>query len=291
MTGATYQAVNVPRRAAVVQRIRGLHLGMAGWISVLVVVVFVIVAVFGPSLAPYDPRTYDLLMTNAPPQAGHPLGFDGQGRDILSKLLAGGRSSLLGPLFVVLLASSLATILAVVAAWSRGWPDTVISALFDFLLAFPGLLLAVLSVAVFGKGLTAPVIALALAYLPVMGRIVRSGALSETTLDYVTALQALGMPRRRIVFRHLLPNVMPLALAQATTLFGFALLELGAISFLGLGVQEPNPDWGLMVNTGASGVLIGRPAESLAAGACLAAAACAFTVLGIRLSRRIEGRE
>lgn len=291
MTTTTgYQAITLREKPTVVHRIRGLALGLTGWIAVVLVVVFTIMAIAGPALAPHDPYTQDLLRANNPPAPGYPLGFDYEGRDILSRVLAGARTSLLGPLLVVILGAALATLLAVTAAWARGWWDASVNVVFDFLLAFPGLLLAVLSVAVFGKGLVAPVVALAIAYMPAMGRIVRSGARSETSMDYVTALRALGVPARLIVFRHLVPNVTPLIIAQATTLFGFALLDLSAISFLGLGVQEPQPDWGLMVNTGAAGVLLGHPAESLSAGTCLALAACAFTVLGLRLSRRIEGR-
>ena len=265
------------------------RLGWVGWTAAAVAAVMVTLAVIGPYITPHDPNAIDLLSADAGPSPGHPLGFDARGRDILSRIIAGARTSLLGPLVVVLLGSLLATAMAVAAAWWRGWVDDAISGTFNVLLAMPAILLAVLAVAVFGKGLWPATLGLALAYLPIMGRIVRSAALREVGLDYVRALSALGVSPWRIATRHVAPNLVPLIAAQATTLFGYAMLDLGAISFLGLGVQQPTADWGLMVNTGASGVLRGAPAESLVAGACIVAAAASFAVLGELFTRRVEG--
>jgi peptide/nickel transport system permease protein len=278
-----------PRRSAM-RRWRDSGLGWSGTIAAVVAVVIVVVAIFGQWLAPHDPDAIELLKANGGPEPGHPLGFDARGRDITSRIIVGARTSLLGPLAVVAVGSVVASVLAVLAAWKGGLVDTVLSTSFNILLAMPAILFAVLSVAVFGKGLWPATIGLAIAYLPVMGRIVRSAAVREVSLDYVDALRVIGMSSSRIALRHVLPNLAPLIVAQATTMFGYALLDLGAISFLGLGVQQPTSDWGLMVNTGASGVLRGAPAESLVAGGCIVAAACAFAVLGQKFSDRVEVR-
>jgi peptide/nickel transport system permease protein len=272
------------------ERWRRTGLGWSGTIAAAIAVLMVVLAIVGPWLAPHDPNAIDLLQANAGPSAGHPLGFDARGRDVLSRIIVGARTSLVGPLVVVALGSVLASGIAVWSAWRGGVADAVTTTSFNIVLAMPAILLAVLAVAVFGKGLGAATIGLALAYLPVMGRIVRSAALREVSLDYVDALRVMGVSSTAITMRHIVPNLAPLIVAQATTLFGYALLDLGAISFLGLGVQQPTADWGLMVNTGASGVLRGAPAESLTAGACIVAAACAFAVLGQKFSDRVEGR-
>jgi peptide/nickel transport system permease protein len=260
-----------------------------GTVALVVAVAMVLLAVIGPFITPHDPTAIDLKMASKGPMPGHPFGFDAQGRDIFSRILAGGRTSLLGPLLVILIGSALATALAVAAAWRRGWADGAINTAFNVLLAVPAILFAILAVVVLGKGLPAAILGLAIAYLPVMGRVVRSAALRETSLEYVSALKVLGVPSHRIASRHVVANLLPLIIAQATVLFGYALLDLGAISFLGLGVQQPTPDWGLMVNTGAAGVLRGAPAEALVAGACIVAAASSFGILGERFTSWVEG--
>jgi peptide/nickel transport system permease protein len=230
----------------------------------------------------------DLSKSYYGPTSGHLLGYDSQGHDLLSRLLAGARTSLLGALAIVVVATVLGTGLALVAAWRGGWIDTSLSMVFDFTFAFPGLLLAVLAVAVFGAGLQAAVLALAISYTPYTGRTIRSSVLTEVSRDYVAALRVQGSSGRAICLRHLLPNVMPMVVAQATISFSYAVVDLAAISFLGLGVQLPQSDWGLMVATGSNGILEGYPLESLSAGACLVVAVIAFNIVGERLLGQVE---
>ena len=159
------------------------------------------------------------------------------------------------------------------------------SRILDILFAFPGLILAVLAVALFGAGLIAPVIALSIAYLPYIARVLRSGAMRERALPYIDACYAEGLPTRTIAIRHLLPNIMPLVLVQATLSFGYALVDLAAISYLGLGVQPPaSSEWGLMVANGQSSILSGHPQESLLAGFMIVLTVVAFNLLGDRLA-------
>jgi peptide/nickel transport system permease protein len=265
-------------------------IGVIGNIAAAGVVVLVILAVVGPWLAPQDPNAISFSSANAGPTAGHPLGFDSAGRDLFSRLLTGARSSLLGPLVVSLLATVVGTTVAVAAAWFRGWFDAVASIVLDILFAIPGLLLAVLAVAVFGRGLTAPAIALAIANTPYSARLVRSVAVAEASSPYIASLRVQGLSSWAICMRHLLPNVRPVVVAQAMITFSFATVDLAALSYLGLGVQPPQADWGLMVSQGQTAVLQGHVAESLWAGGCLVVAVVAINVLGTRLQDRAEVR-
>ncbi|TDD30513.1 ABC transporter permease [Kribbella turkmenica] len=263
--------------------------GLAGRLSAAVVIIFTVVALIGPWVAPHDPQAVDLKASFWGPDAGHLLGYDAAGRDLLSRLLAGARTSFLGPLVIVGFATLLGSSIAVAAAWYGRWLDSAVVAVLDVALAFPGLLLAVLTVAIVGPGLPAATLALGVAYVPHMARLVRSAALREVGRDYVDALRVQGLPAVRIAVRHVLPNIWPIVIGQAALTLAWATVDLAALSYLGLGVQPPQPDWGVMVAAGQSGVLQGYPAESVVAGVCLVVAAGAFNLLGQRLLRRCEG--
>jgi peptide/nickel transport system permease protein len=248
-----------------------------------VLAVAVLIALIGSAIAPYDPNLVSLSNAYVGPTGGHLLGFDPAGRDILSRLLAGARTTILGPVAVVTIAVGVGTGVAVATAWLGGWFDAGVSAVVDVLFAFPGILLAVLAAAVFGPSLRSAVIALSIAYTPYVARILRGAALRERAQQYVAALEVQGLTGVAICLRHLVPNVFPLIVAQATILFGYAMVDLAAISFLGLGVQTPQPDWGVMVSEGETGVLQGYPAESLAAGLAIMFVVIAVNLLGERL--------
>jgi peptide/nickel transport system permease protein len=160
----------------------------------------------------------------------------------------------------------------------------------DILFAFPAILLAVLGAAVFGASLTAAAVSLAVAYTPYVTRILRSAAVRERAREYIAAGEVQGLSGWAICVRHLVPNVAPLIVSQGTLLFAYAMVDLAAVSFIGLGVQPPQPDWGVMVSTGESGVLQGYPAESLSAGLCIVAVVVAVNLLGERLAERNEER-
>jgi peptide/nickel transport system permease protein len=266
---------------------RGLALlratGPAGIASAAVIAAATFAAAFGPLLAPYDPDLPNLSLAWAGPVGGHLLGYDFEGRDVLSRLLAGAQSSMLGPLAVVTLSVTAGTLLAVTAAWRRGVSNTVISSGLNILFAFPGILLAVLAAAVFGAGLPAAAIALSLAYLPYVTRVLRGAALRERNQPYVAALEVQGASATAICLRHVVPNIAPLIVAQATILFGYAMVDLAAVSFLGLGVQPPTANWGVMISENQDGLLLGHPLPAVAAGLCIVAVVIAVNVLGERL--------
>jgi peptide/nickel transport system permease protein len=256
----------------------------------LIVGLAVFLAIFGPLLAPKDPNASNLTFQYVGPfkAQGYLLGFDSQGRDLLSRLMTGARTSVLGPVLVVLLSMALGSLISIVSAWRGGWADSVLGTVMDILFAFPAILLAVLTAAVFGPGLIAPTIALAIAYTPYIARVLRSAAVRERARDYIAAGEVQGLSAFAICFRHLLPNLAELFVAQATLVFAWAMVDLAAISFLGLGVQAPTADWGVMVSTGESGVLQGYPLESLSAGLCIVLVVVAVNLLGERLAQRDE---
>jgi peptide/nickel transport system permease protein len=259
-------------------------------VSAAVIVVAAVVAIFGPLLAPYNPETPQLSQYFVGPSPEHLLGFDASGRDVLSRLLYGARTSMIGPLAVTLICMTLGSLLAVTAAWRGGAYDAVISSGLDIVFAFPGILLAVLAAAVFGGGLVAPVLALSVAYTPYVARVLRGAALRERAQQYVAALEVQGASSIAICLRHLVPNMLHLIVAQATTLFGYAMVDLAAISFLGLGVQPPAADWGVMVSENQQGIIQGYPIPALAAGLCIVVVVVAFNILGERLYERGEAR-
>lgn len=261
---------------------------IADGIALTVVAIAVVLAIFGPLLAPHDPNATNLANSFVGPIAGHPLGFDEQGRDLLSELLAGARPSILGASAVVVIAMLLGVALSVLAAWRGGLTDNAISGLLDILFAFPGILLAVLAAAVFGPSLTAAALALSLAYTPYVARVLRAAALRERAAEYIAAGEVQGQSAWAMCTRHLIPNLAPLIASQATLLFAYAFVDLAAISFLGLGVQPPQSDWGTMVAAGKSGVLQGYPAETLSAGLCIVVLVVAVNFLGERIGSRSE---
>lgn len=259
------------------------RLGLLGWVSVAVVTIALLLGVLGPLLRPYDPNLTNLGFANVGPYGGHLLGFDDQGRDLLSRLMVGARTTVFGAAFVALAAVAIGSALAVTTAWFGGRVDTVLSAGLDLLFAFPGILLAVLTAAVFGPGLLSAGSALAVAYSPYLARVLRGAALKERALAYMAALEVQGFGAWRMCLRHLLPNISGLIVAQGTIFFGFAMVDLAAISFLGLGIQPPHADWGVMVADGKTGLLQGYPLQSLSAVLCIVVVVSAVTFIGERL--------
>jgi peptide/nickel transport system permease protein len=253
-----------------------------------ILIALVLAAALAPLIAPYPPDQGNILIANASPSPAHLLGTDAVGRDILSRLIYGARLSLLGPALIIASATTLGVTLAISAVWIGGWYDLVVGRILDLLFAIPGLLVAIIAVAVLGVGLLAPVLALSLAYTPYIARVLRSVALRERHLAYVESCQLVGYSGWAICRRHLLPNVMPLIRAQATLAFGSALVDLAAISYLGLGVQPPTPEWGVMVSDGQAALLNGHPMESISAGVLIVIVVVLVNLFGERLAVRAE---
>ena len=212
-----------------------------------VMAVFILLAIFAPLIAPYDPLQQELTAKFAPPSAAHPFGQDELGRDILSRVIFGARISLTAGLAAVVLATAAGTIIGVVAGYFGGRPDSVLMRLMDVLLAFPSILLAIVIVSVLGASLTNAMLAIGIVFIPQMARVVRSAVISVRERDYIEAERALGAGNAQIVFSGVLPNSMAPLIVQATLTLATAILDVAALSFLGLGARAPSPEWGAML--------------------------------------------
>lgn len=216
-------------------------------IGSVIVFLFLILAIFAPLIAPYGINEQSLGERFSAPSAAHWFGTDDFGRDIFSRVVHGARISLWVGFFSVLGSVILGTLLGLIAGYGGRVLDAVISRLFDILLAFPSILLAIAIVSILGPSLQNALIAIAIINVPTFGRLVRSKVLSIKQEEYVLAAKAIGMSHRRIVLRHILPNSMVPVIVQATLAIGTAIIEAAALGFLGLGAQAPSPEWGKML--------------------------------------------
>lgn len=214
----------------------------------VIVLLFIMVGIFGPLMAPRDPTTIYYSSILASPSPAFPFGTDDTGRDILSRVLAGARISLTVGVVAVSIATFFGTVLGVLAGYSRGWVGGLIMRLMDVMLAFPDILLAIVIITILGPGLTTVMIAVGIATIPAYTRTIRSAVLSVREQEYVEAARALGVPSIRIMFVHILRNVLTPILVLVTISIGLAILTAAGLSFVGLGAQPPAPEWGDMLN-------------------------------------------
>jgi peptide/nickel transport system permease protein len=273
--------------AALSVRLRATTLSFT--ISVAVIAIMTLAAIFAPLVAPYDPDQVSLSAVYSGPSPAHWLGTDGLGRDLLSRLIFGARTALLGPLLVVVSSTALGILLGLLAGWRGGWIDAVLGRIFDVLFAFPSLLIAIMAVALFGKGLVAPVIAMSIAYAPFVARLTRALVVTERNRPYVAAYRVQGFGGAWIALRRVLPNVTPIVGAQSTLNFGYVLAELAGLSFLGLGVQAPTADWGAMINEAQSAIIGGHFLPAIVPAIAVVITVVAVNIIGEELSDRIGG--
>jgi len=221
-------------------------------IGLTVLIVFVIVAVFAPLLAPHDPLAIDVTNRFASPfeTAEHPLGTDNLGRDTMSRLIHGARISLTIGIVSTIAGVIVGVMIGLVSGYYGGMVDTLIMRVTDILLAFPGMLLALVIVAILGASTTNVIIAVTIFAVPGFARIVRASVLETKKLEFVDAIRALGASDVRIMFVHILPNVTTPIIIQATLYVASAIVTAAALSFLGVGTQAPTPEWGSMLNSG-----------------------------------------
>lgn len=237
-------------------------------ISALLLVVIILSCALSPVLAPYSETGQNLSDSLAPPSTRHLLGADKMGRDLLSRLLYGGRVTLTSALGVVVLSVLIGAPLGLFSGYYGGKFDSFVGRFCDVLLSFPSLLLAFLFVAALGRGIANAVIALGIIYVPMLTRLVRSLTLIEKNKTYVEAAESIGFSRPYIIFRHIFPNCVDTVLVQLTLDLAYAILDLAALSFIGLGVSPPTADWGAMLDEGRS-VLLQAPLLALAPGAAI----------------------
>jgi peptide/nickel transport system permease protein len=223
------------------------HLSIVILIAVLVVAVVVICAVLGERIAPDSPFLQRLGVGDTPPSSAHIAGTDLLGRDVLSRVIYGARTALVGPIVVAAGAFAIATLLGLLSGYLGGLVDFAIMRWVDFMFALPGPLVAIVVVGVVGGGYWTAVLVLVVLFTAPDTRIVRSAVLEQRPLPYIDAARALGISKMRILFVHILPNVLPIILAYVVLDFAFALVNLAGLSFLGLGVEPGTPDWGRML--------------------------------------------
>jgi peptide/nickel transport system permease protein len=221
-----------------------------GLLGAAVIVAWGAIAVLAPRLAPYAPRQVDVLARLKPPSAEHPFGTDSLGRDVLSRVLVGARVSLPAGLVVVLIAGALGTLYGGIAAYAGATLEEIQMRVTDLFLSFPPLLLAMAIAAGLGKGVLNTIVAMAIVWWPKYARLARSLVLVQRSLDYVEAARALGQGAGRTLVRHIVPNAVGPIVALLALDVGNAMITFAGLSFLGLGVVPPTPEWGAMVSEG-----------------------------------------
>lgn len=225
-------------------------------ISGLFIVFLIGCALFAPLLAPHDPLEQDLMLEKIPPvwqdgsDPGYLLGTDGLGRDVLSRLIYAARVSMIVAFAAGILACLLGTVLGLIAGFYGRWVDTLVSRLVDIWMSFPPVLLSILLVAVLGSGLHSVIVAIVVIDWTRFCRVVRTETLQQTKLEYVDSAVTLGMPRARILFREILPNVLPVILVLLSLEMGIAVIVEAILSFVGLSVSTDSPTWGGMIAEG-----------------------------------------
>lgn len=246
MSSAVAPAIPMPRR-------RALHLGL--WLPVGVILLFVLMAIAAPWIAPYEPNAQNLLGRMKAPgttsRAFHYLlGSDELGRDLLTRLIHGARVSLSVAFAAALLSGTVGVVLGMLAGYLRGWVEVVVMRVVDIFLSVPAILLAIITVAVLGPGLVNVIVVLALTRWPRYARVAYGQTLSIANTPYVRLATLMGAGPLRILFRHVLPNIIGAVTVVATLEFGLMVLFEAGLSFLGLGVQPPTASWGSMLSTG-----------------------------------------
>jgi peptide/nickel transport system permease protein len=246
-----------------------------------------LIALFAPVLAPHDPNAIDASRILAKPDLAHPFGSDALGRDVLSRVIFAYRVSLGVAVGSTLLAFVVGVPLGLYAGYHGGWVDTAIMRPIDMVLALPAMLLAVALIAIIGPGSNVALLAIAVIYLPILARVVRSSTLVVTAQTYIEAARARGTRSRTIIARHVFPNAVGPAIVQATILMGFALQIEAALSFLGLGAQPPTSSLGVMLADGRD-VLTQAPWVEVFPGLAIAVTVLAFIFLGDGLRARLD---
>ncbi len=257
--------------------IRRKPLGAAG---AFIVVFFILIAAFANVIAPYDPTANAFDRMHMAPGAEHWFGTDQFGRDLMSRLIYGARTALFVGFVAAFVGSTLGLVLGVASAYFGGLFDLVLQRIMDVFMAFPLIIMALAVVAILGSGIQNVIIAITIPFIPHCARVVRSSALSVREIPYIDAARACGFGHSRIILRHMVPNVMAPYLIMLTAFVGQAILLEASLSYLGLGVQEPTPAWGLMLQGGAEEYAESAPWIAIFPGLAITLAVFAFNLFG-----------
>ncbi len=257
--------------------------------GMLLIVLFVIAAVFAPVIAPHNPIEQNLLQRRQPPSRQYWMGLDEVGRDVFSRLIFGARASLQVGVLSVGLAILVGSVLGAISGYLGGWIDQLIMRFMDILLAFPGLLLAIAVVSILGPGLMNMLYAIGFVSIPVYARIMRASVLSVREQDFVMAAHAVGVPEDRMLLREILPNCLTPIIVAGTLGIATAILDAAGLSFLGLGAQPPTPEWGTMLGEGRGSVFT-APHIVLFPGLAIMLNVLGFNLLGDGLRDALDPR-
>jgi ABC-type dipeptide/oligopeptide/nickel transport system permease subunit len=275
----------VTAAAAVMRRAR--QAGLFLPIGATLLALFVLVALFGRAIAPYDPTAQDLLALLDPPSAEHWFGADEIGRDILSRVIVGTRTTLTIAVASVFFAAVAGIYLGLIAGYFGGVLDRIITLCIDLMMTIPSLVLAIAVVSAVGANATGLITAITVSFIPALTRLVRSRVLELREIDYIEAARAIGMRHLRILFRHVLPNAVSVIVIELTLMAGQAVLIGTALGFLGLGVQPPAPEWGAMLGASRQYLEV-APHVAVVPGLAVSLLVLAFNLFGDGLRDRLD---
>ena len=258
-------------------------------VALCVLVLMALAAIFADVLTPYGPYDSELSQVKVGPSWAHPFGCDENGRDILTRILYGARISLSVGIISVLISTIIGSAIGLISAYYGGKVDAIVSRLREMIQSFPSILLAIIFMSVFGRGIENAVIAIAVVSIPGPARIIRSSALSAKENDYVTSARAIGCSDARIMFKHILPNILAPIIVNATMSVSGAILSLASLGFLGLGVQPPTAEWGYMLSSGRNYIFSANHIITFP-GIAIALTVLSFNLLGDGLRDALDPR-
>lgn len=269
--------------------VRGKKISPLLIISFILIATVILATFFAERLAPYDPNELDVVNKLSGITKEHILGTDKVGRDIFSRALYGGRTTLLSGLAVVLISIIIGIPIGLYAGYYGGFLDRIVSNVWNIILSFPSMLLAFVLMTVIGKGIYAGIFALGIVYTPMISRLARSLMMVEKNKTYVEAERVLGASDARIIFLHILPNCSVTLIAELTLDLAYAILDLAGLSFLGLGVQPPQSDWGYMLSD-AQQFITSNPLQAFVPGFLIILSVVALNIVSIEITEIIESR-
>jgi peptide/nickel transport system permease protein len=282
-------ATAVPFRGARLRQLLPTGSAVVITLAAAVVALMLILVVAGSAIAPHNPNSQDLVAASAPPGHGFLLGTDSLGRDIFSRVLAGTRIALSGPLVIALGAMLISVFFGIISGYLGGLTDTIIMRIVDIGYALPPLLVAIVVAGVVSGGYWVAVAVLVVLSSPYDVRVIRAVTLEQRQLPYVEAARVLGLTRRRIMVRHILPNVVPFIIVDLCLDFAFALVTLSGLSFLGLGAPPGSPDWGRMLSDNQA-LIFTNALGSLAPGIMIVVTAASVSIIGDWVAERFAAR-
>ncbi len=259
----------------------------SGAAGLAIITAFLVMAFLANFIAPYDPMKADLSNARQPPSLTHLLGTDELGRDLLSRIIYGARTTFLIAVSSTLTAFAVGTALGILSGYLRGLVDSAVNGGTQVMLSLPGIVIAIIFVALWGPSLLNLVLAIAIGFIPVYIKLMRAATLQVMSMEYIQAAKMLGLSSVKIMVRHVLPNVLPVGIAQLSTDVGFAILTASGLGFLGLGLDPSIPEWGAMIGSAKNYIFV-APHIIIEVGGVIALSAVGFSLLGNALRDYID---